>query len=93
MRRQIHPRGGSQLALWYGRELYRKCNSATHEMVKAMASASINDPNHCLDVAKEARALAEFIDDPKAKSIMLQIADEYESSAKKAENEQQATAN
>ena len=62
-------------------------------MVKAMASSPITDPNYCLDLAKEARALAELIDDPKAKRTMLGIADEYELSAKKAENEQQATGN
>jgi hypothetical protein len=59
-------------------------------MVKEMASAPIADPNHCLDLAKEARALAEFMDDPKSKSTMLGIADKYELAAKKAETEQQA---
>jgi hypothetical protein len=56
-----------------------------------MTSMHITDPNHCLDLAKEARALAEFIDDPKAKRTMLVIADEYELAAKKGE--QQTTGN
>jgi hypothetical protein len=47
-----------------------------------MALASINDPSRWLDLAKEARALAEHIADPKAKRTMLAIADEYERLAK-----------
>jgi hypothetical protein len=39
---------------------------------------SINDPKHWLDRAKEARALAEQIDDPEAKRTILKNADDYE---------------
>jgi hypothetical protein len=46
---------------------------------------SINDPNHWLDRAKEARALAEQIDDPEVKRTMLKNADDYERLAKRAE--------
>jgi hypothetical protein len=56
-----------------------------------MASTPITNPNHCIELAKEARALAEFMDDAQAKNIMLKIADEYELSAKDMENEQQVT--
>ena len=34
---------------------------------------SINDPKHWLDRAKEARALAEQMDDPEAKRTMLKV--------------------
>jgi hypothetical protein len=47
-----------------------------------MPLASINDPNRWLDLAKEARALAEHIADPQAKRTMLAVADEYERLAK-----------
>ena len=50
-----------------------------------MSLYSINDPKHWLDRAKEARALAEQIDDPEAKRTMLGIADDYERLAKRAE--------
>jgi hypothetical protein len=43
-----------------------------------MSLHSINDPKHWLDRAKEARALAEQIDDPEAKRTMLKNADDYE---------------
>src|SRR5215831_12311178 len=36
------------------------------------------DPKHWLDRAKEARALAELMDDPEAKRTMLKNADDYE---------------
>lgn len=50
-----------------------------------MAIASINDPKHWLDRAKQARALAEQLDDPEAKRTMLATADDYERLAKRAE--------
>jgi hypothetical protein len=52
-----------------------------------MPLASMNDPDRWLDLAKEARALAEHIADPKAKRTMLAVADDYERLAK---NEQRA---
>ena len=45
----------------------------------------INDPNHWLDRAKEARALAEQIADPEAKRTMLKNANDYERLAQRAE--------
>jgi hypothetical protein len=45
----------------------------------------INNPNHWLDRAKEARALAEQMADPEAKRIMLKNADDYERLAQRAE--------
>jgi hypothetical protein len=39
-----------------------------------MPEHPINDPKHWLDRAKEARALAEQIDDPGAKRTMLKTA-------------------
>jgi hypothetical protein len=48
----------------------------------------ITDPDHWLELAKAARDLAELIDDPRAKSTMLSVADEYELSAKNSENKQ-----
>jgi hypothetical protein len=45
---------------------------------------SINDPKHWLDRAKEARALAEQMDDPEAKRTMLKNADDYERLAQRA---------
>ena len=50
-----------------------------------MSLYSINDPKHWLDRAKEARALAERMDDPEAKRTMLKNADDYERLAKRAE--------
>jgi hypothetical protein len=49
-----------------------------------MSLYSINDPKHWLDRAKEARALAEQIDDPEAKRTMLKNADDYERLAQRA---------
>ena len=43
-----------------------------------MSLYSINDPKHWLDRAKEARALAEQMNDPEAKRTMLKNADDYE---------------
>jgi hypothetical protein len=49
-----------------------------------MSEHPINDPEHWLKRAKEARALAEQIDDPEAKRTMLKNADEYERLAHRA---------
>jgi hypothetical protein len=50
-----------------------------------MSLYSINDPKHWLDRAKEARALAEQMDNPEAKRTMLKNADDYERLAQRAE--------
>ena len=50
-----------------------------------MSPYSIDDPKHWLDCAKEARALAEQIDDPEAKRLLRKNADDYERLAKRAE--------
>ena len=50
-----------------------------------MPEHPINDPKHWLNRAKEARALAEQIDDPEAKRTMLKIADDYERLAQRAQ--------
>jgi hypothetical protein len=47
--------------------------------------SSINDPQHWRDRAKEARALADQINDAEAKAAMLRIAEDYERLAKRAE--------
>ena len=49
-----------------------------------MSLYSINDPKHWLDRAKEARALAEQMDDPEAKRTMLKNADDYERAQERA---------
>ena len=54
-----------------------------------MSLYSINDPKHWLDRAKEARALAEQMDDPELKRTMLKNADVTSGSPKEPENEQQ----
>ena len=50
-----------------------------------MPEHPINDPKHWLNRAKEARALAEQIDDPEVKRMIRQNADDYERLAKRAE--------
>jgi hypothetical protein len=50
-----------------------------------MSSHSINDPKPWLDRAREARALAEQIDDLEAKRTMLKNANDYERLAQRAE--------
>jgi hypothetical protein len=50
-----------------------------------MSLYSINDPKHWFDRAKEARALAEQMDDPEAKRTMLKNADDYERLAQRAQ--------
>ena len=49
-----------------------------------MLEHPINDPKHWLDRAKEARALAEQMNDPEAKRTMLKNADDYERLAQRA---------
>jgi hypothetical protein len=49
-----------------------------------MPEHPINDPKHWLDRAKEARTLAEQMDDPEAKRTMLKNADDYERLAERA---------
>ena len=41
-----------------------------------MSEHPINDPKHRRDRAKEARALAEQMDDPEGKRMMLRVADD-----------------
>jgi hypothetical protein len=50
-----------------------------------MPAPSFNDPAHWLKRAKEMRALADGIADPKAKERMIRIAEEYEQLAKQSE--------
>ena len=45
----------------------------------------INDPQHWLLRAAEARAMAESLTDPEAKQLMLNVAADYEKLAKRAE--------
>ena len=68
---------------WHGRELYRR--ETAERGSNLMSLYSINDPQHWLDRAKEARALAEQMDDPEAKRTMLKNADDYERLAQRAE--------
>jgi len=44
----------------------------------SMFIASINDPTHWLDRAKEGRALAAQIGDPEGKRMILKVAADYE---------------
>ena len=53
-----------------------------------MSLYSINDPKHWLDRAKEARALAEQMDDPELKRTMLKNAMITSGSPKERKNEQ-----
>jgi hypothetical protein len=46
---------------------------------------SVNDPRHWQDRAENMRALAEQMQDADSKQSMLNIADEYEKLAKRAE--------
>jgi len=54
-----------------------------------MSLYSINDPKHWLDRAKEARALAEQMNDPEAKRTMLKMPTITSGSPKEPKNEQQ----
>jgi hypothetical protein len=47
--------------------------------------ASLSDPNHWRARAKEARALAEQEHDSISKAMILQVADEYDRLAERAE--------
>jgi hypothetical protein len=50
-----------------------------------LPSSSINDPEHWRARAKQARILAEAINDPTSKEMMLGIANDYERLAERAE--------
>jgi hypothetical protein len=50
-----------------------------------MAESHINDPEHWRERAEEARVHAEQLTDPEAKQTMLNIADDYEKLAQRAE--------
>src|SRR5262249_35667922 len=75
------PIGHSSATCWHGRELYGRETAGAVRM----SPHSFNDPNHWLDRAKEARALAEQMDNPETKRTMLKNADDYERLAKRAE--------
>ena len=49
-----------------------------------MPSHFINDPAHWRQRAKEARALADQMDDPQSKQAMMRIAEDYERLAERA---------
>jgi hypothetical protein len=51
-----------------------------------MVSHFINEPDHWLARAKEARTLANQMDDLESKDAMLRIAEDYERLAKRAED-------
>ena len=48
-------------------------------------STPIDDPNNWLDRAEEARTVAQQLDDPAAKRMMVGIAESYERLAQRAE--------
>jgi hypothetical protein len=50
-----------------------------------MSSCFINDPPHWRARAKEARTLADLMNDETSKHMMLQIADDYDRLAERAE--------
>jgi hypothetical protein len=50
-----------------------------------MRHALINDPDHWVSRAEEARAMAEEMTDPEARAAMLRIADGYDRLAQHAE--------
>jgi hypothetical protein len=52
---------------------------------KLMPEHPINDPEHWLKRAKEARALAEQMGDPEGKRMMRRVADDYERLAQRAQ--------
>ena len=47
----------------------------------------LNDPEHCRRRAREARALASQFNDPASEKAMLEIADEYDRLAERAEGQ------
>jgi hypothetical protein len=51
-----------------------------------MPLSHFNDPKHWLDRAAEARSMAELMDDPVPKRMMLLIATDFERLAKRAED-------
>jgi hypothetical protein len=68
--RQMQGAGGKVSGLW-GRGV--------------ISDRLLDDPKHCRDRADEARAVAERLADPESKRRMLEIADDYEHLALKAE--------
>ena len=56
-----------------------------------MAKIPINDPKHWRERAEEARAVADAMTDEKTKKMMLRIADDYETLARRAEQRLQDT--
>src|SRR5260370_36081703 len=68
----------STMAVCICRPVASRPMSAQPAGAASMSPYSINDPKHWLDRAKEARALAEQIDEPQAKPTMLAIAADYE---------------
>jgi hypothetical protein len=50
-----------------------------------MPASFINDPEHWRKRAKETRAIADKMNDPRAREKMLKIADDYDRLAKQAE--------
>jgi hypothetical protein len=49
------------------------------------AKVRINDPKHWRERAEEARVVADAMTDEKTKKMMLRIANDYETMAKRAE--------
>ena len=52
---------------------------------RVMPYRSFNDPKHWRERAKEARAHAQQMTDPEAKRMMLEIAEDYEKLARRAQ--------
>jgi hypothetical protein len=52
-----------------------------------MPASFVNDPEHWRNRAKETRAIADKMNDPRAKEKMLKIVDYYERLAKQAEEQ------
>jgi hypothetical protein len=50
-----------------------------------MPASFINDPEHWRKRAKETRAIADKMNDPRAREKMLKIADDYDRLGKQAE--------
>jgi hypothetical protein len=58
-----------------------------------MANTSKDDPEHWRQLAQEARAAAERLDEPEAKRTMLEIAESYEELASIADRRKTAKSN